>query len=134
MIIGALILSLVMVGTVPAKESCEGACGCCERSNNQSEFPDTPSTESQRIQDFNNISEIFHQIHMMATVRKAVQSASDCHQGTATVPCDMEPLPAPEALKGVIQSISRSEHSPLDASAFGSSDLAVNPHPFFGLH
>lgn len=133
LITGALILSLVMVGTVPAKKSCEGACGCCEKSKNQSEDFAIHSTESRRIQYFDNILGIFHQEHRIASVQETVQKASGCHQGNATVPCDMEPLPAPEALKGVVQSIFRGEHSPLDASAFGSSTLAVNPHPFAGL-
>lgn len=132
-IIGALILSLVMVGTVPAKESCKGACGCCKKTENQSEFLAIHPTEYHRIQDFDNISAIFHRVHMISSIRKAVQRASGCHKGNASVPCDMEPFRALDAFKGLTQSISRGEHSPLCTLVFASSEIDHNTHLFAGL-
>ena len=129
----ALVVPILGAGAVPAIASCEGVCSCCKTSQNQPAVLAIDPSLIHRIHDFDHISKIFHQPQRIASVQEKAQTASGCHQGNAPVPCDMEPLPAPDPLKGLIQSISHAERSPLVASAFASSDRIFNPHPFFGL-
>ncbi|MFH1349602.1 MAG: hypothetical protein ABII26_01570 [Pseudomonadota bacterium] len=132
-IAGALILSLLSFGAVPATGACEGQCGCCNGSGNRVPEYSAVSRMSHSMRGNGDLLKVFFEAHSpYASLQNRYLVDPWCHEETFTASCNMDHSLAHESLQ-VSTNAPRAERFILNASALVSSEIPLNDHHFFGL-
>ena len=126
-----LAISLVMIGVVPAKTDCEGACGCCEEPDKR---VNTGIVLSKGI-------EWDHQLHdgligvshnsLFPFLRTSLPPQS-CDKAIEAASCPMEPSRTPDLVQGSGPKIPRTDR-PLPSTFVSlDADLELGNRAFIG--
>ena len=132
MISGALVLLLVMVGAVPAKTACAGACACCKETEKQFQDSDMDLTLHHQSQEHGVFSAVSYTGHKYLPFTGSFFSEPDCYEKIVNASCHMKPSRAPEALQGSVPTVLRADRSLPGALVFVNCGISTNELSFFG--
>ncbi|MBW1767805.1 MAG: hypothetical protein JRJ65_12245 [Deltaproteobacteria bacterium] len=131
MIAPVLAISLVMVGVVPAKTGCKGACGCCEGSDNRVNAGIVLSKGVERD----------HQLHggLIGVSHNSLRPLSStflpsqpCHKAIETASCNMSQSRSPDMVQGSGPKVPRAERPLPGTFVSFDADLAPGDRAFIG--
>jgi hypothetical protein len=133
MIVGALILSLLIAGAVPAKTGCERACGCHSDSGSPLRESSITSTSSHCIKGFNDIRKVTYQDLEYASFFKSYHPEPNCLEGIISATCHMDTHRDLRTIQGAASTVPRAERSLLAVNPRVSSEMTSNDRQFFLL-
>lgn len=133
LIAGALVLLLVMVGAVPAKTACEGACACCKETKKQLQGSNMDLTLHHRSQGHGVFLAVSHTGHKDLPFSGSFYPDTGPYKGIVNSSCDMKPSRVPEVLLSSVPTVPRADRSLLGDFVFASSGISINELSFFGF-